>query len=105
MARPRNASPSYLRHRQSGQARVRINGAEVLLGPYGSKKSWEKYHRLVAENLGREVPDKSEVVVPFGRLTIAELIEKYDQYAESYYVKDGEPTDERYKATVNRDAL
>ena len=53
MPRPRNLTPSYLLHRPSGQARVRLreNGRyrDVFLGKYGSAESLEKYHRLLAE--------------------------------------------------------
>ncbi len=53
MPRPRNLTPSYLLHRPSGQARVRVrvNGRyrDVFLGKHGSPESIEKYHRLLAE--------------------------------------------------------
>jgi hypothetical protein len=53
MARPNNPAPSYLLHRKSGQARVRLkNGSryrDVYLGEYGSPESCEKYRSVVAE--------------------------------------------------------
>ena len=39
MARPKNKIPSYLPHPASGQARVRFNGRDIYLGPYGSPES------------------------------------------------------------------
>ena len=42
-------SPSYRRHKPSGQACVIIDGKHVYLGRFNSAESHEKYHRLVAE--------------------------------------------------------
>jgi hypothetical protein len=42
-----NAVPSYLHHKPSGQARVRIDGKDHYLGPYGSPESKAKYDLLV----------------------------------------------------------
>ena len=57
MARPKNPVPSYLPHKKSGQARVRLkNGSryrDVYLGEYGSPESYEKYRQVVAEHGGR----------------------------------------------------
>jgi hypothetical protein len=39
VARKPNVFPSYLLHKQSGQARIRIGGKEFLLGEYGSEES------------------------------------------------------------------
>jgi integrase len=95
MARPKNKIPSYLPHPSSGQARVRISGHDVYLGPYGSAESKQAYARLIAENFANgEVP--TITVLEGERLTIAALVVKYDDFARSYYVKNGVPTDERY---------
>jgi integrase len=101
MARPKNKIPSYLPHTASGQARVRVNGRDVYLGPYGSPKSKQEYARFIAENVGNGKPPT--IAVPEGeRLTIAALVVKYDDFAQAYYVKNGVPTDEKYaiKAAV-----
>ena len=45
----RSSVPAYTHHRASGQARVRIAGRDVYLGPYGSAESRERYARLIAE--------------------------------------------------------
>jgi len=101
MARPKNRIPSYLPHAASGQARVRVNGRDIYLGPFGSPESKQAYARFIAEQCGNgEAPS---LTVPKGeRLPIAALVVKYDDFARSYYIKNGVPTDERYaiKAAV-----
>ena len=56
MPRSKNLTPSYLLHKPSGQARVRIPAGgryrEIYLGEYGSAESLEKYHRVLAEYSG-----------------------------------------------------
>lgn len=101
MARPRKKIPSYLPHPASGQARVRFNGRDIYLGPYGSPESRQAYARFIAENVGNGKPPT--ITVPEGeRLTIAALVVKYDDFARTYYVKNGVATDEKYaiKAAV-----
>lgn len=51
MARKPNVFPSYLRH-SSGQARIRVNGRDILLGLYGSDESRVKYGQLIAKLAG-----------------------------------------------------
>ena len=50
--------PKYGKHKQSGQARVVLNGRHYLLGPHGSKASRDEYDRRVAEWVanGRQAP-------------------------------------------------
>ena len=101
MARPRNKIPSYLPHKPSGQARVRISGRDVYLGPFGSPESKEAYARLIAEHFANG--ESETIILPDGEiLTVAALVVKYDDHAQGYYVKNGRPTDERYaiKAAV-----
>jgi len=75
--------PSYHRH-SSGQARVTLNGKDVLLGPYGSKESREAYDRAIAEWLvNRSKPQpKEEEQEP---LSVNELILAYWTFASDYY--------------------
>jgi integrase len=96
MPRPRNKVPSYLLHAPSGQARVRINGRDVYLGPHGSARSKEAYARLIAETYST---NGTESVPTCGKngISIAALIVKYDDHARIYYTKGGAPTDERYR--------
>ncbi len=51
MARKPNVFPSYLRH-SSGQARIRVAGRDIMLGPYGSDESRIKYGQLIAQMAG-----------------------------------------------------
>ncbi len=41
--------PKYRHHRGSGPAFVQIQGQRHYLGRHGTKKSREKYHRILAE--------------------------------------------------------
>ena len=49
MARKPNVFPSYLLHKPTGQARVRIDGKDHYLGPYGSDESRIAYGKLIAQ--------------------------------------------------------
>jgi hypothetical protein len=45
--------PSYVHHKASGQAVVRLNGIDFYLGRYGSPESKAEYARVTAEWLAR----------------------------------------------------
>ncbi len=86
--------PKYRRHKRKGradQAFVELKGHRIHLGICDTPESWEKYHRILAEwnANGRRIPvDPQEI-------TIVELIERYWDFAQSYYRKpDGTPTGE-----------
>jgi integrase len=84
MGRRKNTQPTYLEHKASGQARVRINGVDHYLGPHGSPESYNKYYELLAEKTA--APTQARQLRATGaRLTIAELIEAYREYAKGYY--------------------
>src|SRR5262245_60916298 len=83
--------PTYRRH-SSGQARVTLNGKDILLGPYGSGISREAYNRTIAEWLQNGKSAKNE---PDAKLTINDMILRYWCFVQSYYVKDGKPTGEQ----------
>jgi len=109
MARPKTQTPAYVHHKPSGRARVRINVGgryrDVYLGEYGSPESLEKYHRLLAENLasdqhGLAESPRSVSAATDEEWTVAMLAVKYDDFASSHYVKDGRPTDQRYRAAI-----
>lgn len=91
-AKPARRIPRYCLHKPSGQARVIIKGRHCYLGPYGSTESWEKYHRLLAEQTGLAVSPASPT--PDHPLTIAELIDNYWEHVLQHYVKDGQLTGE-----------
>jgi hypothetical protein len=86
-------SPKYRFHKARQCAVVTIGGRDHYLGTFGSQRSWEQYHRLVAEHFAtKEQPLPS--LPADSPLTVTELIAKYWQYAKSYYVKNGQPTSE-----------
>jgi integrase len=92
--------PGYRRH-SSGQARVTLNGQDILLGPYGSPESKELYRRTIAEWLerkGRFAP-KAEALP----LSVNELLLAYYKHAAEYYGFTDEPS--RGDAYCLRDAL
>ncbi len=110
--------PSYGLHKPSGQARVYLNGRHVYLGPHGSPGSREKYARLIAEHLAgpsvatsspatvagaTQVPAAASVVAHDAFVACSDetsgpsvnaLLLAYLDFAEGYYARDGEPTQE-----------
>ena len=104
MARKANVFPSYLLHKQSGQARVRINGRDYLLGEYGSESSRIAYGELIAKFSGG-MPIDPIAPAKRGRLprneseqdpgpAVSEITLVFLRYAESHYVKHGKQTSE-----------
>jgi integrase len=85
---PRKRKPSYLLHKPTGQARCRIDGQDHYLGAYGSPESRERYDDLIAEWFAKN-GDTSRYT-----LTLDDLSLLFMQHAESYYRKNGEPTNE-----------
>ena len=98
MARKSNPIPSYLRH-SSGQARVRVDGRDILLGEYNSKESRVRYAEIVAQVVsGQSVQTptakRSKPVETDSRLTVNELVAAYLSWADGHYLKNGKPTSE-----------
>lgn len=86
---PKLNKPAYLRHKATGQARCRINGKDLYLGPYGSPQSREKYEELVSEWFARN-GDTARL-----DFTIDDLAIAYLDFADGYYRGvNGEPTGE-----------
>jgi len=93
MHRP-STIPKYALHKASGHARVIIAGREYFLGRYGTDESWERYQRLVAEQVlakGGRPADRHRPGDNAG-LTVVELIGAYWTWAKSYYALDGRPS-------------
>lgn len=88
-------TPSYCRHKASGQAVVTIDGRDLYLGPYGSLASRAEYDRIIAEWLGngRTLPTRPAGGAP-ADLTVNEILIRYLRFADGYYVKNGKPTTE-----------
>ena len=86
MSRKPGNIPTYSLHRASGQAIVRLSGRDHYLGPYDSPESREKYDRLIAEWLanGRQSVETPEASCE--GLLINELLLKFVDHAERYYV-------------------
>ena len=80
--------PKYALHKATGQARVRINGKSIYLGPHGSEESRRRYDELVTDVM------KGTLNVTYHKLTIAQLCVAYVKYAKNYYVKNGRITSE-----------
>ncbi|CAN5831885.1 hypothetical protein BH23PLA1_BH23PLA1_41230 [soil metagenome] len=89
--------PIYRLHKPTGQAVVRLDGRDVYLGLHGTEASQEKYRRTIAEWLsGRPVRPrhKASVETAPDALMIGELILRYLNHADAYYVKNSQPTKE-----------
>ncbi len=80
--------PKYALHKATGQARVRINGKSIYLGPYGSEESRRRYDEIVADYM------KGTLNVSYHKLTIAQLCISYVKHAKTYFVKNGRITSE-----------
>lgn len=104
MARKANVFPSYLLHKPTGQARVRIAGQDHYLGEYGSEASRIAYGQLVAKLAGG-IPIDPIAKSKRGRNTtieteadpgpsVGELCIVFLRHAESHYLKNGEQTSE-----------
>ena len=104
MPRKKNVLPSYLLHKSSGQARVRLGGKEHLLGPFGSEQSRIRYGELIAK-FAAGVPVDPLADSNRGTFrgtgnddpgpSVAELILAFLAHAETHYVKNGQPTSEQ----------
>ena len=90
-------TPKYRLHRGSGQAVVQIDGRRLYLGKHGSEESKERYRRILGKHLTSGGGGGSAADDAFGEagLTINELIVAYWAFVETYYVKNGAPTDEQ----------
>ena len=99
MARKKSAVPSYLLHKPTGQARVRVDGRDYYLGPYGSEESRIKFGEIVAKIGSGQSVDPFVTKSPAtsqaeSSLTVNELVLAYMRHAEKHYVKNGQATSE-----------
>lgn len=98
MARPKNPVPSYLHHKPSGRAIVRINGKDIPLGRFGSPESRQRYAQILRqiEAGSQQTPSAPPAIneASSSVITVAEVIADYMQHARTYYRKHGEPTSE-----------
>ena len=87
---PKTNIPNYRLHKATGQAFVELGGRRFYLGKYGSKASREEYERKIAEYLGngrKLAPTQTK-----SGITCRELSVHFLEWAEKYYVKNGEQT-------------
>ena len=95
MARPKSDHPAYLLHKQSGRARIIIDGCQRLLpGKFGSPESRAEYDRLVGSWVtnGRVLP--AERATPAGP-TVTMIVLAFWKPTQAFYVDaDGSPTGE-----------
>jgi len=89
----RRKIPKYRLHKPSGQAVVTLSGRDVYLGRYDTQASRSRYDRAIAEWLanGRRL---AEPKPERPALTVTEVLARYWEHAQRYYVKAGEPTKE-----------
>lgn len=81
----KNQIPSYLHHKKTGQAFVKLNGRFHYLGEWGSESSKVEYERLITQWLanGRVLPDREPI-------SVGEILLAYIDFAKGYYRKNGE---------------
>jgi integrase len=91
--------PAYRRHLKSGQAVVTLTGPggrrDIYLGRYGSPESHREYARVVAEWTGTVAGPAGSRGGTADTLSVNELLVKFWAHAETYYVKNGQPTSEQ----------
>ena len=87
--------PTYRHHKARNLAVVRLNGKDHYLGPYDSPESWEKYHRLLAEYLaGTPTLPVDPLTGNIGAISIKRLCLAFSEFADTYYLRDGQKTAE-----------
>jgi integrase len=84
--------PKYALHKSSGQALIKWRGKSIYLGPYGSDESRARYAELISN-----MPKLDEAAKPVpraGEILVGQVVLKYFEHAQRYYVRDGVPTGE-----------
>ena len=98
MPRQSGKVPSYCRHKASGRAVARINGQDFYLGDFGSPESHAEYERLITEwRSGRQLAAQQVAALSMltePALSVVEAISRYQEFARTYYAKDGVPSKE-----------
>ena len=95
--RVRCQSPKCRLHQPAGSAVVRRTGRDVYRGPYGTPESAAKYEAAVADGLtsDRKPPARPNRMKPTVDLVVDELMRADLEFAQQYYVQNGQPTGER----------
>ena len=100
MPRPKRI-PTLVHHKPSGHARVRIQGRDFYLGPFGTADAEAAYHKLIGEWLSTgQLPPPAKPLATSASPTpssedilIKRLILRYWRHARQYYRKNDRPTD------------
>jgi integrase len=89
----RRKPPKYRLHKSSGQAVVTLSGKDFYLGRHRSEISRREYDRLVGEWLanGRRLVLEEDSF----EISVGDLILRYWEFCQDYYVKNGKPTSEQ----------
>jgi hypothetical protein len=82
-----NKFPSYLLHKPSERARVRIDGKDFYLGPFGSDESRRRYGELIAEHASGTRVDPLKSPVGESSFTIKKLCLAFLLHAEKHFRK------------------
>jgi len=90
--------PKYRHYKPKNLGVVRLDGRDIYLGKNDSAESWEKYHRLIAEWLAGNGTctefSANGNSNQFDECMVNHLLLAYMKFAQTYYVRDGEPTRE-----------
>lgn len=88
--------PTYVASQAIRSSRVRINGKDHYLGPFGSEESRVRYCQLIVQHASGGVATDSKPVDPFAApnnpdagLTINELVLAFMRHARQLYRKNG----------------
>jgi hypothetical protein len=98
--------PACRKHAKSGQAIVTLNGVgerrDIYLGLWGSPQSHREYARVITEWTGTVAGPPQPGDGAANALSVNQLILKFWDHAQRYYVKNGRPTSEQhnYKAAL-----
>ncbi len=77
-------TPSYCRHKATGQAVVRIDGRDFYLGTYGTEESRQRYNQMIAEWYANAQALPPRAPTKDGGIAVAEMLLKYWEWAEGY---------------------
>ena len=83
--------PKLSRHPKTGQAYVTWEKKRHYMGVWGKPETEERYRRFVAGLAAPEGPVE-QTATPPDQTVIVELCAAFLQHAQTWYVKDGEPT-------------
>src|SRR5436305_125805 len=83
--------PAYPKKKhKSLQARISVQGHDHYLGPFGSPESHQRYNQLRAEWYTRQAAGPSApMVAPAVSLTVAQVVARWETYAEQVYSARG----------------